>query len=42
MFNVSGLMETLPIMAKGMGGIFIVMMIIYIYVTIQNKILKGR
>ncbi|MEA4831632.1 MAG: OadG-related small transporter subunit [Oscillospiraceae bacterium] len=36
--NTELFLQTLPIMAKGVGGIFIVMGIIYLLVTVLNVI----
>jgi len=38
MFNIEVFMETLPVMAYGMAGIFIVMAIIFISINVLLKI----
>lgn len=40
MFNFSGFLETLPIMGKGMLGIFIVILVLYFTITVLTKIFK--
>lgn len=38
--NVNAMIETLPVMAKGMGGIFIVTGVIVIAMYLLNKLCK--
>ncbi len=38
--NISAFMQTLPMMAKGMFGIFLVIFIIYLVIKIMNKVFK--
>lgn len=37
-FNVDSLKETLPLMAEGMGGIFVVILAIYLLIKILLKV----
>lgn len=40
--NTELFLETLPIMAKGMAGIFIVTAVIILAVVLLNKLTKGK
>ncbi len=42
MFNFQALLETLPIMGKGMAGIFVVSAIIILVTVLLNKITAPR
>ena len=42
MFNVKALLETLPIMLKGMAGIFIVTGVIVLCVYLLGKLPEGK
>lgn len=35
--NIQNTLKTLPIMLKGWGGVFLVMIVIYIIIAILNK-----
>lgn len=35
--NIENTLKTLPIMAKGWGGVFLVMIVIYAIIAILNK-----
>ena len=35
--NIENTLKTLPIMAKGWGGVFLVMIVIYIIIAVLNK-----
>ena len=37
-FNVEQFLQTLPIMAKGMGGIFLVTLVIILAISILNRV----
>lgn len=41
-FNVESLSETLPIMGKGMLGIFVVILLIYILIKVLIKIFPAK
>ena len=36
--NIANTLKTLPIMLKGWGGVFLVMIVIYIIIAILNKV----
>ncbi len=40
--NVDLFLQTLPVMAKGLAGIFIVTLVIVLCITILNKATSGR
>lgn len=40
--NVDVFMESLVIMVKGMGGIFVVMLIIYLSIKVLSYLFKGE
>ena len=42
MFNVKALLDTLPYMLKGMAGIFIVLIAIYLVIFALNKLTSPR
>lgn len=37
-FNIDSLKETLPLMAEGMGGIFVVILAIYLLIKLLSKV----
>ena len=37
MSNIDNFLQTLPIMLQGMGGIFIVMIVIYLLIYVLNR-----
>ncbi|MBQ8524849.1 MAG: hypothetical protein IJ457_09525 [Clostridia bacterium] len=41
-FSVDNLMNSLPIMGKGMLGIFAVTVVIILVVTVLNKVTSGK
>jgi hypothetical protein len=41
-FDIDALKETLPVMGKGMLGIFIVIVLIYLTITIANAVTKPK
>lgn len=41
-FSVDNLMNSLPIMGKGMLGIFAVTIVIILVVTVLNKVTSGK
>ena len=41
-FNPEAFMNSLPMMGKGMLGIFVVIVVIYIVITLFNKAFKPR
>lgn len=40
--NIQGFLETLPYMAKGLAGIFLVTLVIMLSITILNKLTKPK
>ncbi len=40
MLNFDGFLQTLPIMGKGMLGIFVVILVLYLTITLLTKIFK--
>lgn len=42
MLNFAAFLESLPIMVKGMGGIFVVIALIYLTVAGLNRITKQK
>jgi hypothetical protein len=42
MFNFEGFMQTLPIMLYGMAGIFAVIIVIYLSISIMNIVFKKK
>jgi len=42
MLNIDGFIDTLSIMGYGMGGIFSVILIIYLLVLLFNKLFPGK
>lgn len=41
-FDVAALLESLPIMGKGMLGIFAVIAVIYIVIIVFNRVFKPK
>ena len=42
MSNIDKFLATLPIMAQGMGGIFIVMLVIFLLIYVLNRITADK
>ena len=42
MSNIDKFLATLPIMAQGMGGIFIVMLVIFLLIYVLNKVTADK
>lgn len=42
MSNIDKFLATLPIMAQGMGGIFIVMLVIFLLIYLLNKVTADK
>ena len=42
MFNVQALVNILPILGKGMAGVFIVIALIWLYISLLTKLSNGR
>ena len=40
--NITALLASLPIMLKGMLGIFIVILVIYLYIKLLNKLFPAK
>lgn len=42
MLNFAAFLKSLPIMVKGMGGIFVVIALIYLTVVLLNRFTKNK